>query len=286
MVECFNTYKIIDKKILGENLKQIEVSAPLVAKHAQPGQFVIVMVDEKGERIPITIADYDRQKGTITLIFLEIGKTTKKLGSLDVGDTLYSFCGPLGKPSAIKNYGNVICIGGGVGVASLYPIVRALKEKRNRVISILGARSKHLLIMEDEIDRYSDELIITTDDGSKGKRGFVSDALRDLLERNEKIDMVMAVGPILMMKAICDITRPYKIKTLVNLNPIMLCGMGMCGCCRVIVGGEVKFACVDGPEFDGHEVDFDTLCKRNQSFVEEEGVALKKYLQEAWQVEV
>ena len=279
-------YEIIDKKILHENLKQIIVKAPLIAKHAKPGQFVIVMVDERGERIPITIADYDREKGTITLIFLEIGTSTKKLGTLEVGDKLYSLCGPLGNPSKIKKFGTVACIGGGVGIASLYPIVRALKEEGNRVISILGAKTKSLLIMEEEISDYSAELKISTDDGSKGKKGFVTDVLRELIESGEKIDHVVAVGPIPMMKAVSDLTKKYKIKTTVSLNPIMVCGMGMCGACRVRVGNEIKFACVDGPEFDGHKVDFDNLMKRNQRFVEEEGISLVKYLDTQWKGEV
>ncbi len=278
--------EIIDKKILHENLKQIVVKAPLVAKHANPGQFVIVMADEKGERIPITIADYDREEGTITLIFLEIGTSTKKLGSLEVGDKLYSLCGPLGNPSKIEKFGTVVCVGGGVGVASLYPIVRALKREGNRVISILGARTKSLLIMEKEISNYSDELMIATDDGSKGKKGFVTDVLRELIESGERIDHVIAVGPIPMMKAVSELTKKYRIKTTVSLNPIMVCGMGMCGACRVRVGNEIKFACVDGPEFDGHKVDFDNLMKRNQRFVEEEGISLVRYLDTQWKGEV
>ena len=276
-------YKIVGKKVLYENLKQMEVEAPRVAKTAKPGQFIILKIDEKGERIPLTVADFDRKKGTVTIIFLEVGKTTKKLGTLEVGDYIESFTGPLGEPSDIRRYGTTVCVGGGVGIACLYPIVRALKEEGNRVISILGARTKSLLIMEKEIGKYSDELIVVTDDGSKGKKGFVSDALRELIEKGVKIDLVMAIGPVIMMKVISDLTRPYKIKTLVSLNPIMVDGTGMCGSCRVTVNGETRFACVDGPEFDGHGVDFDNLMLRNRRFREEEGVALKRYMEEKWQ---
>ena len=276
-------YKVIEKEILHENLVKMEIEAPLVAKSAKPGQFIILKIDEKGERIPLTIADFDRKKGTVTIIFLEVGKTTRKLGTLEVGDYIESFAGPLGKPSDIRKYGTVVCIGGGVGIACLYPLVRALKEKGNKVISILGARTKSLLIMEKEIGKYSDELIVVTDDGSKGKKGFVSDALKELIDKDIKIDLVMAIGPVVMMKVVSDLTRPYKIKTLVSLNPIMVDGTGMCGSCRVTVNGEIKFACVDGPEFDGHGVDFDNLLLRNSRFREEEGIALKKYMEEQWQ---
>ena len=276
-------YKVIEKEILHKNLVKMEIEAPLVAKSAKPGQFIILKIDEKGERIPLTIADFDRKKGTVTIIFLEVGKTTRKLGTLEVGDYIESFAGPLGKPSDIRKYGTVVCIGGGVGIACLYPIVRALKEKGNKVISILGARTKSLLIMEKEIGKYSDELIVVTDDGSKGKKGFVSDALKELIDKDIKIDLVMAIGPVVMMKVVSDLTRPYKIKTLVSLNPIMVDGTGMCGSCRVTVNGEIKFACVDGPEFDGHGVDFDNLMLRNNRFREEEGIALKRYMEEQWQ---
>ncbi|MCD6572381.1 MAG: sulfide/dihydroorotate dehydrogenase-like FAD/NAD-binding protein [Thermoplasmata archaeon] len=276
-------YKIVKKRKLYENIKEIKVEAPLVAREAKPGQFVIVKIDEKGERIPLTIADFDRKKGTVRIIFLEIGKTTKQLGMLNEGDTLATFSGPLGKPSAIKKYGTVVCIGGGVGIASLYPIVRALKEKGNKVISILGARTKDLLILENEIKEYCDEFYITTDDGSKGKKGLVTDALQELIDKQIKIDLVMAVGPVIMMKAVSELTKPYGIKTLVSLNPIMVDGTGMCGSCRVTVGGETKFACVDGPEFDGHKVDFDNLLIRNKRFLEEEGLSLKLFLRKHWQ---
>jgi ferredoxin--NADP+ reductase len=206
---------------------------------------------------------------------MEVGKTTKQLGKLNVGDSIENFAGPLGVPSEIKKYGTVICVGGGVGIAPLYPIVRALKEAGNIIISILGAKNKKLLLLEEEIGIFSDELYITTDDGSKGHKGFVSDILKKQIEEKEKIDMVMAIGPVIMMKVVTDLTKIYDIKTLVSLNPIMVDGTGMCGGCRVSIGNETKFACVDGPEFDGHKVDFDNLMLRNRRFIKEEEDACK-----------
>ncbi|MCK5261016.1 MAG: sulfide/dihydroorotate dehydrogenase-like FAD/NAD-binding protein [Thermoplasmatales archaeon] len=268
-------YKIVEKKVLSETVKLMKIKALLVAKKAQAGQFIILRIDESGERIPLTIADYDRKQGTITIIFMEVGKTTKQLGTLNVGDSLLNFAGPLGAPSEIKNYGTVVCIGGGVGIAPLYPIVKALKEKGNYVISILGARNESLLMLEKEIKSFSDELYIATDDGSKGQKGFVSDVLQQLIDEKREIGMVMAIGPVIMMKVVSDLTRKYGIKTLVSLNPIMVDGTGMCGGCRVSVGGETKFACVDGPEFDGHLVDFDNLMLRNRRFICEEEESCK-----------
>jgi ferredoxin--NADP+ reductase len=268
-------YEIVEKKVLSDNVKLMKIKAPLVAKKAQAGQFIILRIDESGERIPLTIADYDRKKGTITIIFMEVGKTTKKLGTLNVDDSVVNFAGPLGVHSEVKKYGTVVMIGGGVGIAPLYPVVKALKEEKNHVISILGARNKSLLMLEKEIDTFSDELFITTDDGSKGHKGFVSDILQKLIDEKPKIDMVMAIGPVIMMKVVADLTKKYGIKTLVSLNPIMVDGTGMCGGCRVSVGGETKFACVDGPEFDGHLVDFKNLMLRNRRFVKEEDHACK-----------
>ena len=268
-------YKIIDKKVLSEQVKQLTIDAPLVARKAQPGQFIILRIDEKGERIPLTIADFDREKGTITIIFLEVGKTTKQLGTLEVDDSLKNFAGPLGVPSEVKQYGTVVCVGGGVGIAPLYPIVKALKETGNHVISILGAKTNDLLILEKEIKAFSDEFYIATDDGSKGHKGFVSDVLQKIIDEKGKIDMVMAIGPIIMMKVVSNLTRKYNIKTLVSLNPIMVDGTGMCGGCRVSIDGKTKFACVDGPEFDGHKVDYDNLMLRNRRFVHAEEDACK-----------
>ena len=268
-------YEIIEKKVLSENVKLMKIKAPLVAKKAQAGQFIILRIDEKGERIPLTIADYDRKKGTITIIFMEVGKTTKELGMMKKGDKILNFAGPLGVPSEIEKYGRVVCVGGGVGIAPLYPIIRALKQADNYVITILGARNKNLLMLEKEIDEYSDELHICTDDGSKGHKGFVSDILQKLIDQDKKINVVWAIGPVIMMKAVSDITRKYDIKTVVSLNPIMVDGTGMCGGCRVDVGGETKFACVDGPEFDGHLVDFKNLMVRNRRFLDKEDHACK-----------
>lgn len=268
-------YEILDKQGLSETVKLMKIKAPLVANKAQPGQFIILRIDEEGERIPLTIADFDRKQGTITIIFMEVGKTTKELGKLDKGDKLLNFLGPLGMPSEVENYGTVVCIGGGVGIAPLYPIVRALKQQGNKIISILGARNKELLLLEDQIEQYSDQLFITTDDGSKGHKGFVSDILQQLIDEGTKINLVMAIGPVIMMKVVANLTKKYDIKTLVSLNPIMVDGTGMCGGCRVTVGGEVKFACVDGPEFDGHQVDFDNLMLRNRRFIQDEKHACK-----------
>ncbi|UCB59569.1 MAG: sulfide/dihydroorotate dehydrogenase-like FAD/NAD-binding protein [Thermoplasmatales archaeon] len=268
-------YKILEKKILSDNVKQMVVKAPLVAKKAQAGQFIILRIDEQGERIPLTIADYNGKKGTVTIIFMEVGKTTKQLGTLNVGDKILNFVGPLGVPSEIEKYGTVVCIGGGVGIAPLYPVIRALKQAGNNVISILGARNEKLLMLEKEIEEYSDEFHICTDDGSKGTKGFVSNVLQNLIDDGKKIDVVWAIGPVIMMKVVADLTRKYDIKTIVSLNPIMVDGTGMCGGCRVSVGNETKFACVDGPEFDGHLVDFDNLMLRNRRFICEEDEACK-----------
>jgi len=267
-------YPVVEKKVLSENVKLLKIKAPLVAKKALPGQFIILRIDEKGERIPLTIADSDRKEGTITIIFLEVGKTTKQLGTLIVGDSLENFAGPLGLPSEVKKYGTVVCIGGGVGIAPLYPIVKALKEAGNRVISILGAKTADLLLLEEEIHAFSDEFYIATDDGSKGHKGFVSDVLQQVVNKH-KIDMVMAIGPIIMMKVVSNLTKKYNIKTLVSLNPIMVDGTGMCGGCRVSVAGKTRFACGGGHEFDGHKVDYDNLMLRNRRFVHAEGEACK-----------
>lgn len=270
-------YKIVKKKELAPNIKMIEILAPEIAEKAQPGQFVILRLDEKGERFPLTLVDWDRQKGTIKLIFLEVGVSTKKLGKLREGDAILDVAGPLGNPSEIKNYGLVSVVGGGVGTASAYPIARALKEAGNKVISIIGAKTAELLILEDEVGKISDELYISTDDGTKGQKGFVSDVLKMLIQKGYNFDLVYAIGPAVMMRAVAEVTRSYKIKTIASLNSIMVDGMGMCGACRVTVGGETKFACVDGPEFDAHEVNFGELIKRQMSFLAEEKRALENW---------
>jgi len=268
-------YEILEKKVLSDTVKLMEIKAPLVAKKAQAGQFIILRIDEKGERIPLTIADYDRKAGTITVIFMEVGKTTKQLGTMKVGDKILNFAGPLGVASEIEKYGTVVCIGGGVGIAPLYPIIRALKKAENEVISILGARNEKLLMLEKEIEKFSDELHICTDDGSKGQKGFVSDVLQKLIDDGKDIKIVWAIGPVIMMKVVANLTKKYNLKTLVSLNPIMVDGTGMCGGCRVTVDGKIKFACVHGPEFDGHKVDFDNLMLRNRRFIKEEEHACK-----------
>lgn len=270
-------YKIVAMQTLAPQTKLASVHAPEIAKKAQVGQFVIIRVDEKGERIPLTLADWDPENGTITLIFQEVGVSTKKFGSLDVNDELKDVVGPLGQPSDIKDYGTVVIVGGGVGIAPCLPIVKAFRKTGNKVISIIGARNEKLLILEEEMRHICDEVYITTDDGSKGYKGFGCDMLRILIEKGYSIDVVYAIGPTVMMKAVAEVTRPYKIKTIVSLNPIMLDGMGMCGVCRVSVGGKVKFACFDGPEFDGHLVDFNELIKRQRAFLAEEKLALEHW---------
>lgn len=254
--------EIISKAKMAPGVFSLEIGAPLIARRARPGQFVILMACEKGERIPLTIADYDRKRGSIRVVFEVVGKTTAMLSKLNEGFELFSLVGPLGTPSEIKNYGTVIVVGGGIGVAPVYPIARELKEAGNKVISIVGARTKDMLIMEKEMRRVSTELLISTDDGSYGKKGFVTQLLDELLRREEDVKKVWAIGPAVMMKAVCDVTKPYGLETIVSLNAIMLDGTGMCGTCRVSIGGEMKFACVDGPEFSGHCVDWPEFINR------------------------
>ncbi len=256
---------ILKKKKLGENIYLMDVEAPDIAKKARPGQFVILRIDEKGERIPLTIADYDKKK--ITLVFLVVGHTTERLSQLKKGDKLLDFVGPLGKPSLIKDYGTVCMVGGGLGIAPIYPIAKALK-KNNKIITIIGAKTKKHLFWEDKFKDISDKLLVATDDGSKGHKGFVTELLKNVLEKN-KANLVIAIGPPIMMKVISKQTRG-RVKTIVSLNPIMVDGMGMCGGCRVVVDGQTKFACVDGPEFDGHKVNWDELINRNQMYGAEE----------------
>lgn len=270
-------YSIIDKKELAPTIKMFRVSAPLVAKKSKPGQFIVVRIDEKGERIPLTIVDKDDKIGSITIIFQEVGKTTKQLGKLRNGDFILDLVGPLGKPSMIERRGTVVIIGGGIGVGEAYPEARAYKKAGNKVISIIGARSEQFLILEEEMAKVSDEIYISTDDGSKGHHGFVTDILRELINKKIKIDLIFSVGPVIMMKAISDITKPLGIKTLVSLNPIMVDATGMCGGCRVNISGESRFACVDGPTFDGHQVDFDSLMKRLNTFIDKEEISCKKF---------
>ena len=268
-------FEIVDMKELAPGIKRVVIRAPLIASKAKAGQFVILRVDEYGERFPLTIFDWNKSEGLITLIFQEVGVSTRKLGMLKAGDYVMDIVGPLGNPTEIKNYGIVAVIGGGVGTALTYTWVRALKAHDNYVVTILGARTKNLLLLEDELRRLSDEVYISTDDGSKGFKGFTSELLKKLLEEGRRFDLVMAVGPVPMMKAVAEVTRPYGIKTIVSLNPIMVDGTGMCGACRVKVGGEIKFACVDGPEFDAHQIDFNQLMNRLRFYRDEEMKALK-----------
>jgi len=277
--QLFRLNEIVEKKELAPRIKEIKVYNPRIAAKARAGQFVIVKVGEEGERIPLTIADWDREKGLITIVFQEVGVSTYKLGRLGVGDVITDVVGPLGNPSEIEKFGTVVCVGGGVGIAAIYPMAKELRKAGNRVISIIGARNKDLLIYEEEMRRVSDELRITTDDGSKGRKGFVSDELRDLLNSGLKVDRVIAVGPAIMMKTCADVTRPFNVKTIVSLNSLMLCGMGMCGACRVEVGGKTRFVCVDGPDFDAHQVNFDVLIKRLNAYKAEEQLALKRFLE-------
>ncbi len=270
-------FKILKKTELVPTIHLMEISAPRIAKKAQPGQFVMLRIDEAGERIPLTIADFDREKGTITMIFQEVGKTTMRLGSMNEGDELLDFIGPLGNPAHIEKVGTVVMVGGGVGVAPVFPQARAFRETANRVISIIGARSANLLLWEDRMREVSDELYITTDDGTKGHHGFVTDIVKKLLEKGTKIDRVIAIGPPVMMRAVAGVTRPSNVKTIVSLNSIMVDGTGMCGACRVLVANETKFACIDGPEFDAHLVDFTLLMNRLAQYQPEEKTALEKY---------
>ncbi|WP_455277224.1 sulfide/dihydroorotate dehydrogenase-like FAD/NAD-binding protein [[Eubacterium] cellulosolvens] len=267
---------IVERKDLASNIKMFKISAPLVVKKCKPGQFIVIRVHEKGERIPLTIVETDDEKETLTIVVQEVGKTTKQLAKLRKGDYVHDLVGPLGKPSKITNYGTVIIVGGGIGVGEAYPEAKALKEAGCKVLSIIGARTKELLILVEEMTKVSDEIYISTDDGSKGHHGFVTDLLKKLID-NIKIDLVFAVGPAIMMKAVSDMTRPYGIRTHVSLNPIMVDATGMCGACRVEIGGETKFACVDGPIFDGHLVDFDLLLKRLNMYLAEEEHSCKLY---------
>lgn len=262
-------YKILNKTVLGNNLYLFEVETTRIAKKAEAGQFIIVRKDNYAERIPLTIADFSRERGTITILFQVVGASTRDLAECAIGDSILDVVGPLGVASEIENYGTVVCIGGGVGIAPIYPIARALKEAGNRVVSIIGARSADLLFWKDKMAAVSDELLIATDDGSEGRKGFVTDVLKEIIER-ENVAHIWAIGPMIMMRAVSQVSQPRGIKTIVSLNPIMVDGTGMCGACRVSVGEETKFACVDGPEFDAHQVDWDLAIKRSRLFYSEE----------------
>jgi NAD(P)H-flavin reductase len=270
-------YKILLKEDLVPQIHLFKMAAPAVAKKARAGQFVVVRIDEKGERIPLTIADYDEKEGTVTIVFMEVGATTARLALLKANDSIADFVGPLGVPTEIEKFGTVVCVAGGVGAAPVAPIARALKKAGNKIITILGARSQNLLFWEDVLRSTSDEMIVTTDDGTYGRKGVVTEPLKELLESGQKIDRVVAIGPVVMMKFCALTTLPFKVKTIVSLNPIMVDGTGMCGCCRVSVGGETKFACVDGPDFDGHKVDWDLMAARQRIYLGEEKCAYEEW---------
>ena len=270
--------EITEKEVLTPQIVRLKVIAPDIAKKRRPGQFVILRVDERGERIPLTIVDSDPREGTVTIIFQVVGKTTHMLSQLERGDKILDFAGPLGKPTEIEQFGTVVVVGGGIGTAVAYPIAKGIKEAGNRVFSIVGARSKDLLVLEHEIAAVSDEIVVTTDDGSYKRPGLVTEPLKKYLDRGD-VDQVIAIGPVPMMRAVSELTRAYRVKTLVSLNPIMVDGTGMCGACRVAVGGKTRFACVDGPEFDGHEVDFKDLTMRLTAYREHEKQSYNQYLE-------
>jgi len=270
-------YKILDRVDYSDDVYMQVIEAPAIAAACQPGQFIILRIDEEGERIPLTIADFDRVAGTITIVVQAIGKSTRQLQKLGKGDSIANFIGPLGIPSEIEKVGTVVVAGGGIGVAPIYPIARALKEAGNKIISIVAARNQNLLLWEDRMKEISDELIVTTDDGSRGRHCLVTEPLKELCEAGD-VDLVYAIGPGVMMKFCAKATEPYGVKTLVSLNSIMVDGTGMCGACRCSVGGETKFVCVDGPEFDGHQVDFDLLLARQRQYLPQEKESLDAYL--------
>lgn len=273
-------FKIQKAQLLAPGITRFVIEAPRIARKQQPGQFVIIRIYENGERIPLTIESSDATSGTINIVVQAVGKTTHMLHGLKAGDSLADVVGPLGKPSEITKFGTVVVVGGGVGTAMAYPTASALKRAGNDVISILGARNKELMILEKEMRAVSDTLIVTTDDGSYGLKGFVTDWLRELIQRGTQIDLVLAVGPVVMMRAIAELTRPAGIRTMVSLNPIMIDGTGMCGGCRVLVDGKSQFACVDGPEFEAHRVNFDVLVQRNAMYREAERRSMEEFLRE------
>ena len=270
-------YKVLEKTFLQEIVVRMVVEAPEIARKRKAGQFVVLMIDDKGERIPLTIVDSDSEKGTITIIYQIVGKTTAQLATLEKGDFIMHVLSPLGHPTEIENFGTAVVVGGGVGIGVAYPIAAALKKAGNKVISIIGARTKDILILENDMKSVSDQLLVATDDGSYGFHGFVSTVLQNLIDSKEKIAIVYAIGPVPMMRVLANLTKPYGIKTIVSLNPIMVDATGMCGACRVSVAGKTKFGCVDGPEFDGHEVDFNLLMTRLKMYADPEKQAMEKY---------
>jgi len=272
-------YEILVKEDLTPTTKLFEILAPPVARKAQAGQFIIVRVDERGERTPLTVADYDRERGAITIVVQAVGKTTMHMCTLQRGDHFAALTGPLGHPSEIKNYGTVVCVGGGSGIAAVYPLARALKEAGNTILSIIGVRSKDLLFWEDKVRAVSDELIVCTDDGSHGREGVVTVPLKEMLDAGRTLDHVWAIGPPIMMQFCAFTTLPFRAPTTVSLNSVMVDGTGMCGACRVEVGGETQFACVDGPKFDGHQVDWGLFLARQRMYLDEEKQAVERWEQ-------
>jgi len=276
--------KILEKIELFEKVHQFKIESPHLVRKAKAGQFVILRQNEMGERVPMSIGGLDKENGILTIVIQEVGKTSGSMNRMKVGDSFADVVGPLGLPTHIEKFGNCVCIGGGVGIPPIYPIAQALKEAGNNVTSIIGARSKNLLIFEKELKDASNQLLISTDDGSYGTHGFVTTILQKMIDDGDKLDMVICVGPVPMMKAVVETTRGPKIKTFVSLNPIMVDGTGMCGACRVTVGGKTKFACVDGPDFDGHEVDFDELTKRQKMYLKQEKISYEKFLHDGCNV--
>lgn len=270
-------YPIIEKRKLNDSMTLMEISAPFIARKAKAGQFIILRVNEQGERIPLTIADYDREKGTVTIIYQVVGKTTMLLDTLNKGDALLDFVGPLGRASDFEGYKKAAVIGGGAGCAIAYPQAKALHAQGTKVDMIAGFRNRDIVILEDEMRAASDHLTIMTDDGSNGNKGFVTDALKKNIESGAGYDLVVAIGPLVMMRAVCNLTKGYGIKTIISMNPIMVDGTGMCGGCRLTVGGKTRFACVDGPDFDGHEVDFDEAIQRSKTYSKMEREAARDY---------
>lgn len=268
-------YTILEKNDLAAKVYRYVISAPEITKKAKAGQFVILRLHEEGERIPITLADWDLSRGTITLYVQAIGKTTTMMSRMKAGDAITDVVGPFGIPSHVEKGKTLVAVGGGFGIAAIHPIVRAHKLIGNKTISVIGARSKELMIMEEEMRAVSDEVRIATDDGSYGTKGFVTTILKSMLEQKERMDVVLAIGPVIMMKAVSDLTKPYGVQTLVSLNPIMMDGTGMCGACRVVVGNAMKFACVDGPEFEGHDVDFELLMARQKMYSPQEKISME-----------
>jgi ferredoxin--NADP+ reductase len=277
----FQVFKIVSKREMAERtVCEFDIVAPDIARKAKPGQFVVIRANETGERIPLTMAGTDTETGTIKIIFQVVGKTTALLRSFGEGDEITDIIGPLGIPTHVENLGTVICVGGGTGVAVMYPITKAYKEAGNHVIAIIGARTKDLLILEDEMTAASHDLRVTTDDGSYGHHGFVTDVLKQILDERDDVTLVVGIGPVPMMKFLCKMTKEYDVKTMVSLNPIMVDATGMCGACRVSVGGRTRFCCVEGPEFDGHQVDFEELVKRQRAYLTEEKVSMDRFTEQ------